>query len=87
MEIKLMSEISFMLNMSASDKIAALGATATALTFLIAAITFWWTWRRYRGDQHYQQLRELIVPLKTLCEQYERPLTITLEERAMVNVG
>ena len=39
------------------------------------------------GDPDYQQLCELIVPLKALCEQYERPLTNTLEERAMVNVG
>lgn len=39
------------------------------------------------GDQDYQKLCELIEPLKALCEHYERLLTNTLEERAMVNVG
>ena len=34
------------------------------------------------GDPDYQQLCELIVPLKALCEKYERPLTNTLEEHA-----
>jgi hypothetical protein len=77
MEIELMSEISFMLNMSASDKIAALGATATALTFLIAAITFWWTWRRYRGDQLRQraaQTREDLQAIIRGCNLFLHPL-------------
>ena len=39
------------------------------------------------GDPDYQQLCELIEPLKALCEQCEILLTNTLEERAMVNVG
>ncbi len=39
------------------------------------------------GDPDYQKLCELIEPLKGMCEQYERLLTNTLEEHAMVNVG
>jgi hypothetical protein len=72
-----MSAISFMLNMSTSDKIAALGAAATALTFLIAAITFWWTWRRYRGDQLQQraaQTREDLQAIIGGCNLFLHPL-------------
>src|SRR5574340_700926 len=72
-----MSEISFMLNMSLTDKIAALGATATALTFLIAAITFWWTWRRYRNDQLQQraaQTREDLQAIIRGCNLFLHPL-------------
>ncbi len=39
------------------------------------------------GDPDYQQLCELIGPLKALCEQCEGLLTNTQEERVMVNVG
>src|SRR5260370_33366956 len=77
METELMSEISFMLNMSASDKIAALGATATALTFLIAGITFWWTWRRCRGDQLQQRAAQTRADLQAIvggCNLFLHPL-------------
>ncbi len=73
----MMSEISHMLNMSLTDKIAALGATATALTFLIAAITFWWTWRRYRSDQLQQraaQTREDLQAIIRGCNLFLHPL-------------
>ncbi len=72
-----MSEISSMFNMSMSDKIATLGATATALTFLIATITFWWTWRRYRGDQIQQraaQTREDLQAIIGGCNLFLHPL-------------
>jgi hypothetical protein len=72
-----MSIISFMFNMNTSEKIAALGAIATALTFLIAAITFWWTWRRYRGDQLQQraaQTREDLQAIIGGCNLFLHPL-------------
>ena len=37
------------------------------------------------GEPNYYQLRKLIEPLKTLCEQFEKLHDNTLEERAIVN--
>src|SRR6266566_2053309 len=59
------------------DPIAAIGNIATALIFLVAAITFWWTWRHDHREQLEQQAAQTREELQTIvgdCNRFLRPL-------------
>lgn len=55
----------------------AAGNIGAALTFLIAALTFWWTWRQYYRDQLEQRAAQTREELQTIagdCGRFLRPL-------------
>ncbi len=59
------------------DQIIAAGNIATALTFLIAALTLWWTWWQYHRDQLQQRAAQAREELQTIagdCNRFLRPL-------------
>lgn len=66
-----MSVISFMLGMRTGEKIAALG-------FILAAITFFFTWWRYQLDQRQQRAAQTRQDLQAIigdCNRFLRPMS------------